>query len=114
MARYYSIKEIAERIEVPEYTLRYWINTLGFTGKKRHNRIYFDERGMGYFIGVKSLLKKGYNLSSIKSLVKEEGRSILLKFADRTLSEEIVEDVKSAINTVKKMKDILKEARNVH
>ena len=101
-------------IEVPEYTLRYWMRSLGISGKKRHNRLYFDKKGVRYFIGIKTLIEKGYNLNSIKSLIKEEGRGVLLRSAEYTLSEDIMKELKQAMNILSRMKRLIKETRDVH
>ncbi len=114
MSRYYSLQEVSGIVNVPEYTLRYWMRTLGLSGRKRHNRLYFDDRGVRYFIGVKTLLERGYNLNSIKSLMKEEGRSVLLRSAEYMLSEEILKELKEAANILSKMKKIIREAQDVH
>ena len=114
MGKYYSLQEISGKLKVPEYTLRYWMRTLGISGRKRHNRLYFDDRGVRYFIGIKTLIEKGYNLNSIKSLIKDEGRSVLLRSAEYSLSEDIQKEVSEALDILNKIKKILHEGRHVY
>lgn len=114
MARYYSLKDVAEKVNVPEYTIRYWIRTLGLRGKKRNNRIYFTERDVEYFIGIKSLIEKGYTLTSIKSLIKDEGRSVLLKWAEKELSARIIREIKASIKEINNLILMIKEMQSVH
>ncbi len=113
MARYYSLKDVAEKINVPEYTIRYWIRTLGLRGKKRHNRIYFMEKDLEYFIGIKSLIDRGYTLTSIKSLIKDEGRSILLKSAEKELFQRIVEGIRMSIREINNLISMIREIQGV-
>jgi len=114
VARYYSLKDVAERLEIPEYTLRYWIRTLGISGRKRNNRMYFSERDVDYFIGIKSLTRRGYTLNSIKSMIKEEGRSVLLRWAEKELSDRVVSDIRDCIREVERLISKLREVRGVH
>ena len=114
MPRYYSIKDVAEKLDIPEYTLRYWIRMLGISGRKRHNRMYFTEKDVNYFIGVKTLINKGYTLTSINSMIKEDGRSILLRWAEKGLSMKIVEELKECIKDVDRIISGVKEISNVH
>lgn len=113
MSRYYSLKDIAERLDVPVHVLRYWIRILGITGKKKSNRMYFSERDVNYFIGVSILIEKGYSLNSIKSMIKDSGRSILLKWAERGLIERILKDIRVCIREVGILIAKLDEIENV-
>jgi len=113
VARYYSLKDVAEKVGVPEYTIRYWIRTLGLRGKKRNNRMYFTERDVEYFIGIRSLIAKGYTLTSIKSLIKDEGRSVLLRWAEKELSGRIIEELKASIKEINQLISTIKEMQSV-
>lgn len=114
MPKYYLIKDIAEKLSLPEYTLRYWIKTLGMVSKKRHNRMYFSEKDVNYFIGVKALIDKGYTITSIKSMIKEEGKGVLLGWAEKELKDRIVEELKGCISDVEGLILHIKEIKDVH
>lgn len=114
MPRYYSIKDVAEKLKIPEYSIRYWIRELGINGNKRHNRRYFSEKDVNYFIGVKGLIDKGYTLKSIKAMIKEEGRTVLLRWAEKELSRKIINELEGCIKDVNALILRLGEIKNVH
>ena len=101
----YTIKEVADMMEISEHTLRFWAKSGFFPFVKRnHNNIrIFSDDDLGWVKIVKCLRSVGTENKAIKKYID------LCIVGDSTIPEryEIIKSTKE--NAVKQMKDLQKQ-----
>ncbi len=101
----YTIKEVADMMEISEHTLRFWAKSGFFPFVKRnHNNIrIFSDDDLGWVKIVKCLRSVGTENKAIKKYID------LCIIGDSTIPEryEIIKSTKE--NAVKQMKDLQKQ-----
>ena len=118
---YYTIKEIAEKSDLSEHTIRFYTNeNLLPCLRDSNNRRIFDENSLNWLKGIKCLKKCGMSLDAIKHychlcMDKEskenltERYNIILKY--KVLAYEKLQEAKDLIeymeNKTKHYEDIL-------
>ena len=101
----YTIKEVADMMEISEHTLRFWAKSGFFPFvKKNHNNVrIFSDDDLGWVKIVKCLRSVGTENKAIKKYID------LCIVGDSTIPEryEIIKSTKE--NAVKQMKDLQKQ-----
>ena len=110
--KYFSIKEVAARLEIEEHTIRQWDNKVPGISTRLHkngNR-YFNDDNIKKIEKLKNLLyangKKNYSLEIANTLINQNKNKYLRSYTSG--SNKIINDQNES-----KIKEILLNLRNI-
>lgn len=101
----YTIKEVAEMMEVSEHTLRFWAKN-GFIPdiiRDKNNIRLFGEKSLGWVKIVKCLRNVGVDLKSVKKYID------LCLIGDSTINERYAIILETKQKALEQMKDLQKQ-----
>ncbi len=94
----YSISDAAEKLTIPENTLRKYLNYFNLKVEKNKRKSFLSEETLRYLAEILQLKSNGLSLKQIKSLCEKQfNQQDLLTL--NSLPEEVKEEIKPEINT---------------
>ena len=101
----YTVKEVADMLEISEHTLRFWAKSgfFPFLGRDKNNVRQFSENDLGWVKIVKCLRSVGVDSKSVKRYVD------LCVEGDSTIKERYKIIMETKVKALKQMEELKKQ-----
>ena len=88
--QFYTLSEIASFLDLSEYVLHFWVRRFNELQAKRHGDVFVYSRAdLPFFEAIKHLLyERGYTISAVQKLLKQNGKNSLLNFLSESSKEQ--------------------------